>query len=163
MWPHFINSFQGVPERIGHSAGYVISPFLSGAPRRTRPHRRQRLMAVAEGGRREGGRSAYSHPLATVGRRARSFTSKRNTHVRRARATRTKQKRLHGGRRLKRDGAPRGTRPRREAAASRRCRNGRAAGGRLTTTRRFRRDAAPLQTTNPRGHCQTAPQRDHRA
>jgi hypothetical protein len=39
-------------------------------------------------------------------------------------------------------GTPRPSRPRREAAASRRCRDGRAGGGRLTTTRRFRRDAA---------------------
>ena len=46
-------------------------------------------------------------------------------------------------------GGPPGIRPRRETAASRRCRKGRAGGGRLTTTRRIRRDAAPAGREQP--------------
>ena len=38
-----------VPEKTGLVAGFVVSRLFSGAPKGTRPHLRQRSMAVAEG------------------------------------------------------------------------------------------------------------------
>jgi len=51
--------------------------------------------------------------------------------------------------RTKPGGAP-GTRPRRETAASRRCRKGRVGGGRLTTTRRIRQKTACFACGQPK-------------
>jgi hypothetical protein len=110
------------------------------------------------GGRREGGWTAYSHPLVTVGRRARTPATNPDAHNRSARATRSHQHQDPSWCGGEVGGAPKGTRTRREAAAHG---SGRGADvwRRPRAIRWFRRDAAPLRTTNPRGHCRTAPQR----